>query len=62
MPLAWGTVSPCLPLKGRWQREALTEGETKICTFSPPAGCADSPLTEGALQRGIAALGTDRRG
>ena len=31
------------------QREALTEGETNICTFSPPVGCADSPLTEGAL-------------
>ena len=51
--------SPCLPLRGRWQREALTERDV-IRFFSPPVGCADSPLPEGALQRGSAAL-TGRR-
>ena len=56
-----GIRSPCLPLRGRWQREALTEGETKRGTFSPPVGYADSPLPEGALQRGAGAL-TGRRG
>ena len=52
--------SPCLPLRGRWQREALTEGEAKCGISSPPVGCADSPLPAGALQRGSAAL-TGRR-
>ena len=47
--LAWESVSPCLPLRGRWQREALPEGEMSCDTFSPPVGCADSPLPEGAL-------------
>ena len=51
--------SPCLPLRGRWQRKALTERDV-IRFFSPPVGCADSPLPEGALQRGSAAL-TGRR-
>ena len=59
--LAWESVPQSLPLRGRWQREALTEGEISHGTFSPPVGCADSPLPEGALQRGAAAL-TGRRG
>ena len=58
--LAWESVSPCLPLRGRWQRVALTEGAISHGNSSPPVACADSPLPAGALQRGAAAL-TGRR-
>ena len=60
MSLAWESVSPCLPLRGRWQRVALTEGAISHGNSSPPVACADSPLPTGALQRGAAAL-TGRR-
>ena len=33
--LAWESVSPCLPLRGRCQREALTEGEMPRVFLSP---------------------------
>ena len=58
--LAWESVSPCLPLRGRWQRVALTEGAISHGNSSPPVACAGSPLPAGALQRGAAAL-TGRR-
>ena len=58
--LAWESVSPCLPLRGRWQRVALTEGAISHGSFSPPVACAGSPLPAGASQRGAAAL-TGRR-
>ncbi len=59
--LAWESVSPCLPLRGRWQRVALTEGAISHGNSSPPVACADGPLLPaGALQRGAAAL-TGRR-
>ena len=58
--LAWESVSPCLPLRGRWQRVALTEGAISHGNSSPPVARADSPLPAGALQRGAAAL-TGRR-
>ena len=51
-----GADDQSLPLRGRWQREALAEGEASRGFFSPPVGCADSPLTEGALQRGSAVI------
>ena len=54
--LAWESVSTCLPLRGRWQRVALTEGAISHGNSSPPVVCADSPLPAGALQRGAAAL------
>ena len=57
---AWESVSPCLPLRGRWQRVGLTEGAISHGNSSPPVACADSPLSAGALQRGAAAL-TGRR-
>ena len=43
--LAWRSVSPCLPLRGRWQREALTEGVRRggrLCPPSPPT-CSIPP-------------------
>ena len=58
--LAWESVSPCLPLRGTWQRVALTEGAISHGNSSPPVARADSPLPAGALQRGAAAL-TGRR-
>ena len=58
--LAWESASPCLPLRGRWQRVALTEGAISHGNSSPPVACADSPLPAGTLQRGSAAL-TGRR-
>ena len=58
--LAWESASPCLPLRGRWQRVALTEGAISHGNSSPPVACAGSPLPAGALQRGAAAL-TGRR-
>ena len=62
---------PCVPpRKGMWIPFAsLREGggsakrwrrERFHTVFSPPVGCADSPLPEGASQRGTAAL-TGRR-
>ena len=47
--LAWESVSPCLPLRGRWQRVALTEGAISHGNSSPPVACADSPLPAGGL-------------
>ena len=35
-----GADDQSLPLRGRWQREALTEGETKGGVFSPPQSAA----------------------
>ena len=52
--------SPCLPLRGRWQREALTEGELSYGFPLPQSAAPTAPLPEGALQRGSAAL-TGRR-
>ena len=57
---AWESVFPSLPLRGRWQRVALTEGTISHGNSSPPVARADSPLPAGALQRGAAAL-TGRR-
>ena len=57
---AWESASPCLPLRGKWQRVALTEGAISHGISSSPVACADSPLPAGALQRGAAAL-TGRR-
>ena len=36
-----GADDQSLPLRGRWQREALAEGETSRGFFSPPVGRAD---------------------
>ena len=58
--LAWESVSPCLPLRGRWQRVGLTEGAISHGNSSPPVARAGSPLPAGSLQRGAAAL-TGRR-
>ena len=59
-PAAQGdTDSPCLPLRGRWQREALAEGEIPHGFLSPSRLCRQPP-PRGASQRGTAAL-TGRR-
>ena len=58
--LAWESVSPCLPLRGRWQRVALTDGAISHGNSSPPVARAGSHLPAGASQRGAAAL-TGRR-
>ena len=47
--LAWESVSPCLPLRGRWQRVALTEGAISHGISSPPVARADSPPPSGGL-------------
>ena len=60
-PAAQGdTDPPCLPLRGRWQREALAEGEIPHGFLSLSRLRRQPPLPEGASQRGTAAL-TGRR-
>ena len=60
-PAAQGDADPLASLcegggsAKRWRRERFHT------VFSPPVGCADSPLPEGASQRGTAALTGRRR-
>ena len=57
--LAWESVSPCLPLRGRWQRVALTEGAISHGNSSPPVTRADSlPPRWGLAARRCRADGT----
>jgi hypothetical protein len=49
--------TPCLPHRGRWPSEARTEGVLLERRDTPPVGCADSPLWEGAKIRYVLALG-----
>ena len=55
---AWESVSPRLPLRGRCQREALTEGEMPRVFLSPSRLRRQPPPRGGlaARQRGTAAL------
>ena len=50
MGFRYTTAPQSLPLRGRCQRKALTEGENKTLKFSPPVTSGDSPLSEGALR------------
>ena len=47
--LAWESVSPCLPLRGRWQRVALTEGAISHGNSSPTVARAGSPPPSGGF-------------
>ena len=53
-----GSVSPLPPSAREVAARSADGGRDKNRYFSPPVGCADSPLTEGALQCGTAALET----
>ena len=57
--LARESVSPCLSLRGRWQREALAEGEIPH-GFLSPSRLRRQPPPRGGCRRGTAAL-TGRR-
>ena len=59
--LAWESVSPCLPLRGRWQREALTEGEMPRVFLSPSRLRRQPPPRGGLTARRCRADGTSRR-
>ena len=54
------SVLPLPPSAREVAARSADGGRAVIRFFSPPVGCADSPLPEGALQRGSAAL-TGRR-
>ena len=58
--LAWESVSPCLPLRGRWQRVALTEGAISHGNSSPPVARArrQPPPSGGLAARRCRADGT----
>ena len=56
--LAWESVSPCLPLRGRWQREALAEGEIPQGFLSPSRLRRQPPPRGGLAARHRRADGT----
>ena len=56
--LAWESVSPCLPLRGRWQREALAEGEIPHGFLSPSRLRRQPPPRGGLTARHRRADGT----
>ena len=56
--LAWESVSPCLPLRGRYQREALTEGEIPHGFLSPSRLRRQPPRRGGLTARRRRADGT----
>ena len=56
--LAWESVSPCLPLRGRCQREALTEGEMPRVFLSPSRLRRQPPPRGGLTARRCRADGT----
>ena len=56
--LAWESVSPCLPLRGRCQREALTEGEIPRVFLSPSRLRRQPPPRGGLTARRCRADGT----
>ena len=49
------SVLPLLPSAREVAARSADGGRAVILFYSPPVGCADSPLPEGALQRGGAA-------
>ena len=57
---AWESVSSCLPLRGRWQRVALTEGAISHGNSSPPVARArrQPPPSGGLAARRSRADGT----
>ena len=65
LTLAWESVSPRLPLRGRCQREALTEGEmprvflspSRLRRQPPPRGGLTAQRRRAAAQRPIANTG-----
>ena len=59
--LAWESVSPCLPLRGRYQREALTEGEMPRVFLFPSRLRRQPPPRGGLTARRCRADGTSRR-
>ena len=56
--LAWESVSPRLPLRGRCQREALTEGEMPRVFLSPSRLRRQPPPRGGLAARRCRAVGT----
>ena len=58
LTLAWESVSPHLPLRGRCQREALTEGEIPHGFLSPSRLRRQSPRRGGLTARHRRADGT----
>ena len=58
--LAWESVAPCLPLRGRCQREALTEGEMPRVFLSPSRLRRQPPPRGGLTARRCRADGTSR--
>ena len=56
--LAWESVAPCLPLRGRCQREALTEGEMPRVFLSPSRLRRQPPPRGGLTARRCRADGT----
>ena len=44
--------SPCLPLRGRWQREALTEGELSYGFSLPQSAAPTAPSQRGPYSAG----------
>ena len=58
--LAWESVSPCLPLRGRWQREALAEGEIPHGFLFPSRLRRQPPPRGGLAARRCRAVGTSR--
>ena len=59
--LAWESVSPRLPLRGRCQREALTEGEMPRVFLSPSRLRRQPPPRGGLTARRCRADGTSGR-
>ena len=59
--LVWESVSPCLPLRGRCQREALTEGELPRVFLSPSRLRRQPPPRGGLTARRCRADGTSGR-
>ena len=60
LTLAWESVSPRLPLRGRCQREALTEGEMPRVFLSPSRLRRQPPPRGGLTTRQRRADGTSR--
>ena len=60
-PPAWESVSPCLPLRGRWQREALAEGAMPRVFLSPSRLRRQPPPRGGLTARHRRADGTSGR-
>ena len=61
LTLAWESVSPRLPLRGRCQREALTEGEMPRVFLSPSRLRRQPPPRGGLTARRCRADGTSGR-